>query len=55
MKLTTEAFVEHQTSGAQGAAMEYATEVVMMAPGACTTCLGSTCCSCCCSGAVTEA
>jgi hypothetical protein len=55
MKLTTQAFVEHQTSGAQGAGLEPVADLVMVAPGACTTCFGSTCCSCSCSGAAASA
>jgi hypothetical protein len=50
MKLTTAAFVEHQTSGAQLSDLAAAGDLALMAPGACTTCFGSTCCSCSCSG-----
>ena len=51
MKLTTTAFVEHRTAGAPELLSPEAASGHLLAPGACTTCLGSTCCSSCCCGA----
>jgi hypothetical protein len=51
MKLTTTAFVEHRTAGAPELLAPAAGPGLLLAPGACTTCLGSTCCSSCCCGA----
>jgi hypothetical protein len=52
MQLTTRTVVEHQSVAAQETLQMAAGGMALLAPGACTTCLGSTCCSCCCSAAV---
>jgi hypothetical protein len=51
MKLSTTAFVEHRTAAAAELLAPEAGPGALLAPGACTTCLGSTCCSSCCCGA----
>lgn len=55
MDLVTTFVVEHQSVAAQEALPAAASVALMTAPGGCTTCLGSTCTSCCCSAAVVDA
>jgi len=52
MKLRSEAFTERLSSGRQDALLPDDLDVLLAAPGACTSCLGCTCCSSCCCGAV---
>lgn len=47
MKLNTTKFSEHQTSAKQDILALDPAGAQMVAPGACTSCNGSTCCSCC--------
>jgi hypothetical protein len=55
VELVTTYVVEHQSVAAQEALPASASAGMLIAPGACTTCLGSTCCSSCCSAAVAHA
>lgn len=54
MQLTHRFDVGIATAGEQQA-LAMAGPGLSMAPGGCTTCLGSTCTSCCCSAATTDA
>jgi hypothetical protein len=51
MNLTTSILVEHQSVAAGETLPGMGPGAMLMAPGGCTTCLGSTCTSCCCSAA----
>lgn len=52
MQIVTSSFVDHRSGGQQDVFAEVTCNARLMVPGACTTCYGSTCSSCC--GAVTS-
>lgn len=47
MRLMTHSFVDHRTGGRQDVPFGTAADAMLMVPGACTTCYGSCCSSCC--------
>jgi hypothetical protein len=54
MNLTTSMLVEHQSVAAEESLPGIGPGSMLMAPGGTTTCLGSTCTSCCCSAAAVQ-